>query len=281
MADIYIDILFLVNFTMDAVLLWILRRLLRLHTSPLKLLLGAAAGAGWACLLVLLPGMPALVRAAGTYVGAAVLMAGLAFAPGTLKMLLKEVAGLYAAAAILGGLGTFFYWHTPAGFYLEMAVRGHPAAAVPLAAMGFAAAGGYFTVRYIRAVLNGRRPALFRVILKYRGRENEVTALLDTGNRLFEPATGKPVSVISRRAAEKVCPTVEGVIYVPYRSVGRRHGILPAVQLDAMEVFGEELHMAVQRPLVGISGEMLSEDGSFDMLLNEKSLDRSHGVRRR
>ena len=104
-----------------------------------------------------------------------------------------------------------------------------------------------------------------QVTLCYRGNKKEVTALLDTGNRLSEPVSGKPVSVLSGEAARELCPRVAGVIYVPYRSVGRAHGLLAAVRMDFMEIRRDDFYLKVDSPLVGLSKESLSAGGSFDL----------------
>ena len=64
--DLYIDVLFLMNFLMDTLLLWTLRKILKYRGSPLRLFSGGLVGALWACAAALCPGMPPAARAAGT-----------------------------------------------------------------------------------------------------------------------------------------------------------------------------------------------------------------------
>ena len=73
--DLYIDVLFLMNFLMDTLLLWTLRKILKYRGSPLRLFSGGLVGALWACAAALYPGMPPAARAAGTYVIAGPAMA--------------------------------------------------------------------------------------------------------------------------------------------------------------------------------------------------------------
>ncbi len=47
--DLYIDVLFLMNFLMDTLLLWTLRKILKYRGSPLRLFSGGLVGALWAC----------------------------------------------------------------------------------------------------------------------------------------------------------------------------------------------------------------------------------------
>ena len=58
--------------------------------------------------------------------------------------------------------------------------------------------------------------------------------LIDTGNRLKEPVSGRPVHVAVQEVIEAVSPRVRGVTYI-LRSVGGE-GFLPAVTLDEIKV---------------------------------------------
>ena len=50
----------------------------------------------------------------------------------------------------------------------------------------------------------GASKNLLKIIIKEGNRKVDVTALVDTGNNLFEPMTGKPVSIIEKTVAEKI-----------------------------------------------------------------------------
>ena len=52
---VYLDLLFLVNFTVDLWILLLEQKLLRFSASGFRLALGAAFGSGWVCFLVLVP----------------------------------------------------------------------------------------------------------------------------------------------------------------------------------------------------------------------------------
>ena len=61
-----------------------------------------------------------------------------------------------------------------------------------------------------------RRKDLCRVILKYGEREETVTGLIDTGNRLRGPVSGQPVHVATAGLMTRLCPAVKGVVSVSY-----------------------------------------------------------------
>lgn len=274
---VYIDVVFFVNLAMDFAVLAVLDRMLGTRAGALRLAAGAAVGAAWACVVTLFVWMPLWLRALGTYGAAAVLMAAAAFRPANFKSLARAVLGLYGSAAILGGLMTALYQHTRAGYYLELLLRGERAGSLPLflwllVAVG-SAAGGYGLMgllgEWMRGRLLGRRYCA--VTLCCQGNQVRVRALLDTGNCLKEPVSGRPVHVAAARVMARLCPKVEGVIYIPFRAVGTEQGLLPALFLDWMEVeLGRET-CRLKRPLVAVAKEDLSPTDSYELLLQQEA----------
>ena len=75
----------------------------------------------------------------------------------------------------------------------------------------------------------------YAVTLFNKGRERHVQAILDTGNHLMMPLSGRPVQVLDACAAERFFSWEDGVQYIPFRSVGKGGGVIPAYQAERME----------------------------------------------
>lgn len=282
-CEVYIDVVFFVNLAMDFAVLAVLNRMLGTRAGALRLAAGAAVGALWACAVTLAPGLPLWARAFGTYVAAAGLMAAAAFRPRSLKSLARAVLGLYGSAAVLGGIMTALYQHTRAGYYLELLLRGERAGGLPvflwlLVAAG-SAAGGYGLMglwgEWLKGRIYGRRYCF--VTLCCQGNQIRVRALLDTGNCLREPVSGRPVHVATAKVMARLCPKVEGVIYIPFQAVGTEQGLLPALFLDWMEVELDRDICRLKRPLVAVAREGLSPGDSYEMLLQQEQLEEFRG----
>ena len=95
-------------------------------------------------------------------------------------------------------------------------------------------------------------------------------AILDTGNHLTMPLSGRPVQVLDACAAERFFSWEDGVQYIPFRSVGKGGGVIPAYQAERMEVSGQGGMRVIEKPWIAISQEVLSQKGEYQMLLNEK-----------
>ena len=119
-----------------------------------------------------------------------------------------------------------------------------------------------------------KRPVIgntrYRVRLFLNEKSKEFTAMADSGNRLAEPVTGKPVSIIASEDAKDFLGEQVGVIMIPYRAVGTKNGMLPGVLFDRMEVLSEEHgSIRIERPIVAVSKEPLFLGKNFTMILPE------------
>ena len=165
------------------------------------------------------------------------------------------------------------YQHTKAGYYIEQILRGNGQEAIPFYRLIFLAAGTYFGIRcflrQISAMLKGKSN-FYEVTMHYRGKKKVVTALLDTGNRLYEPVSRRAVHVVTYEAVRELCESVSEVVYIPFGSVGKSDGVLPGIFLDEMEVRQGDEVKVIERPLVAVCKMALSEKGEYQMLLHEE-----------
>lgn len=114
-----------------------------------------------------------------------------------------------------------------------------------------------------------------KVTLEKHGIRIPVTALLDTGNFLVEPISGKPVSVLEETYLAGYLPESEwedGFRLIPYRSVGRRHGMMRGLVFDQMEVKRGRKYACVEEPVIGLVRGIFGENRQYQMLLHSKLL---------
>ncbi len=132
------------------------------------------------------------------------------------------------------------------------------------------------------------RNHLYPVKLCHAGKEVEAIALLDTGNHLREPVTGKPVVVVESCVAGKLLGEMEtarmmscvnGVVLektvedsiklIPFHSLGKSHGIMPGRTIEKMILYEDADEKICEKVLIGIMGEELSGDGLYQIILHE------------
>ena len=288
---LYIDILFLVNWMMDAVVLILTGQLLRRRIRLWKVSLAAAAGALWACLcaafafsgrlMVFLPLGPA-----------ACLMVWIAYPFKTVRELFRGVTGLYLSVFVTGGLLHGIFDNTSFGRFWRLWMADSRAGAVSVWLLALALAGSFLMIECLLLYRKQSQSEewIRDVTLHYRGRELTVAALWDSGNQLHDPFTGKAVHILELEVCGEwlgndVCRYLEciskgqswtgeeslslpAIRLIPCRSVGASHSLLAVLAADSMVCAGGYRE---DRPLIGLCLTTLSKDKRYRMLLHSQT----------
>ena len=265
---VYIDQVFAVNVLMDLLVLAAAGRLLGYRTRRIRLLAGALLGGAWSLAALFWQGSTVLA-AFITYVPVSGLMAAAAYPVHSIREAAKAVGCMYLISVVLAGVMLALRETLNAGRASSFLIW------ILLAAGGAAGVFGFFGLISQMVRDMDHRRDLCQVILQAEGRREEVQGLIDTGNRLREPVSGRPVHVAEAELMERLCPRVDGVIFVPYQSVGGQ-GMLPAVFIDAMEVRLEKKSWRVEHPLVAVSKRPLSPNREYCILIQSIPQDRQH-----
>lgn len=276
---IYLDTLFLVNFSMDLFLLWLLRMILKLKGNWIRLAAGSAAGAFLSALALygrLWMGaegaiessgiVPALAWAASVFAISS-LMVRIAFHPSSRREFFRTETGLLLAAALAGGITE---WAQTAW----LSFRGETLAlnSLGIVSILFFLAGSCLLADVLWKVVQEaacERSCRYQVTLFYHGNQVSTEGFLDTGNRLKEPVTGRPVHVADRALVESICPKVEKISMIPYRTIDGGGAVLKAVTLDRMEAVQGTRCLVYERPLVAVSPKQLKMKNGCRILLHE------------
>lgn len=255
--NLYADLILLNNFTMDFLLLSTVRKMMKLEVRKGGIWLASLAGALYALAVMIVPLPVFFLQTFVTCAGMSTLMVVLAFRIKKLPEIVRAVGGLYMAAILAAGIMEFFRsfgWFSV--FWLYAA----------------AALGSMWMISFLwSAVFSGmtRSRRMYRVEIDCGGRKKELTALLDTGNHLKDPISGKPVSIVPASEAGDLFQGQVGVRLVPFKTVGCKDGLLPAFLADRMVIHMEGLYQVIEKPCIAVSREPLSQDHSYQMLLNE------------
>ncbi len=252
--ELYIDVFFLVNFMMDYLVLHVTGRILKISVSHIRICVGALTGAFLTCVVLVLPvpyGFIKLMLFHGI-VGVLMLKTGLSI-PWN-KMFLRAYVLLYVSSFLLGGVFTYFRQYMRYGsLFFVFAIVSY-----------YVVLGIWDLIRYLAR----QNQYLCEVILRKGENVQKVKALIDTGNSLRDPLSGKPVSILNRETAEKLYDGDEepGVRFISYHSIGKSQGVLPLVKLDRLEILKKEKQV-IEHPYIAVSEEAVSGDG-YEMILN-------------
>lgn len=207
--EIYGDVLFIINFSMDFLSLYITGKILKINMKAWRVIISATFGGIYGVAALFFP-FDSVTSAVFNLLCAAV-MCLIAFFYGNIPRFLVSVLIFYASGMLLGGIMIAIY--KKLGKYTGYISVGGSIVTVfgeiPIwifAALAAASALLTFFAGRIFSHKNAVRTCVMTVC--FSGRCAEISCLTDSGNLLCEPITSTPVVFISRREADIVPPEI-------------------------------------------------------------------------
>lgn len=234
---VYLDLVMVLNFALDFLLLLGTNRLAGFPMAPGRSALAAALGGvyGGICLV---PGFRFLGNSLWRLVFLA-LIAVIAF--GWNRSALRRGCLFVFLSMALGGIALGL---GNGGAWALVAAAAGVALLCCIGFQGRASSRSHATVE-----------------LRYGKKRRRMTALLDTGNTLTDPVTGRKVLVVGADVAQELLglelkmlqhpietlaqKPVAGLRLIPYRAVGQPMGMLLAVKMDEVKLDGKTVDMTV------------------------------------
>ena len=273
---VYGEYLFLENFITGLLLLYLTARLVTPgEASPrqpgagqvrLWRLLAGAAVCGGCGFLIFLPVQPAVGILVRGLLSAAVTAAALGR-----HQLVRKTAVFLLLTFLTGGtaMAVLLWMQEPAiagngAMYVGAGTYGRLlAAGVPAAALGL------WLVKLVKTQ-RMRERTTGTVEIEMEGRICRLQAMVDSGNCLREPITGRPVILIDEKGRRECgfCAEKEPrrLTLIPYEAVGVKKGLLQGVRLDGVRFGGREIGSVV---LAAYEGNF----PGFEVLLHQDILE--------
>jgi len=238
---VYIDEVFIVNFIMDMILLEMVRRFRGLAATVPRLLAGASEGAAGTVFLCIVT-LPNVLELLITLVVLPLFMIFTAFHTKNIKSNILNLITLYLNSAMTGGIFQMIFYHTTLNGCLYASINayqqgqritpGRLAAGIVLSMAALGAIIGIYSYKCCTV------PSRCTVALTIHGRKAVLNALVDTGNRLYEPVSRQPVCILYYPFVKKYFDKtdMEKLRIIPVSTVGGGQGWLYAVLIDKMEV---------------------------------------------
>lgn len=252
--EIYIDSLFLTNFLMDMLALYLtgifLRRQIRLWRLACASALGSVLGIA---LFLTLPNY--LMYELLLHFICNPVMVMLCFGNKTLSAVVKDWLCTYLFMLLTGGIMQWTNQTLFGGRHL------------------YAAIFVTFVLGHIAALLWERKHTLgmqlYHVTLQFKEHEVSVEAYYDTGNLMTDPFCGKPVSIVDGRLIEEILRQENASVRViPFSSVGKESGLMKAVTIEELRIEDGRRRLCIYDPVIGIAGGSLFAGKTYQMILN-------------
>lgn len=257
--ELYADVWFLTNFTMDSLALLITGKLLKQRIDIKRLLLGSFIGTILSIVLFFKLDDYAWYQLIAHFL-VNPLMVYLCYRSRRKKEFLGQWAITYLAFILLGGILEWSMQNINDGRYFVIYLVG---------ALLFLATSGK-----ILSHLKRQKETIYDLLLVTREGNISVKGFYDTGNLLTDPLVNQPVHIIKKEILkEQIQREKIPVRLIPFHSLGTETGLLEAVTLEGMYILKEGSLIYLKKPVFGIAEEKLFQDDKCDVILNAKSME--------
>ena len=275
---VYADRLFVRLFFQNWILLYLVCSLLRSpQGSPrpssklgalCRLVPAAALQAFLFCFVFLLPGPAGWMKKTAIFTGSLMIL---------FRVLNIRSIGLLVRTVLMYGFCAFLL----GGILYALPVMGIMEKISPLPTEGIMAAAAAFILFFRERRQRRANCPAAKVVLVQGDVRVEADALIDSGNSLRDPVSGRPVSVAQRSFLEGQLALpppiweavgtgekpVEGFRLVPYHTLNGR-GLMQVMEIDRITVKRDGEERLIQGALLGLCEGLLSEKGSCQIILH-------------
>lgn len=270
---VYLDVFLVINIFMDFLILVIARSLIKPRTTLIKCLLGAFISGILSTISLMISYKVLWIRFITSYILICFVMCRVAFNVKGIRNRIKNMCIVYAVTFCLGGGMNVLYYYTSFGFVLNRILSGEYVKTVNIIRFICIALSIYLVTDFLLGKLKNAVDSDKRIYRIRIGNEDKIicaNALLDTGNLLFEPISGREVHIIEYEAVKDIVNKEKGFYRViPFNSVGNERGLLNAVQMEFIEIENGELPcVRFDKPIIALYDKKLTLDGSFEGLLH-------------
>lgn len=296
--EIYIDILFLINLVMDYFLLALEMRILKWNTRRIRRIMASVLGATATCVFAILPSLYGKVKFVISYLVICTLMIRISFRTKKIKEMIRGVVVLYLITYCVGGVITSLYYQRETLYYYADKLMGRLFGKMNLLSVAILGTIAMACILIIVRFLKHQKQMtkeIYEVWLTRDGVCVHTMGLVDTGNCLFDPITGKPVIVIEMKLMEEALePSLyhdlkkivqfEDTSYhinsenatkirlIPFQSIGKKRGILPAILLDEVEIRKDTQFLCSKRVIAALYDDILSQTKEYQVILHKSLL---------
>ncbi|WP_033829298.1 sigma-E processing peptidase SpoIIGA [Bacillus andreraoultii] len=299
---VYLDIIWLLNFLFDSLLLYLTGLILKRKITKLRIFIGGFIGS----LIVFAPftAIATLLSSPFIKVCISILMVWVAFGFKRLRFIITNLLSFYLVTFTTGGalIGLHYllsFRFDVSNTFMLAQVRGFGdpiswlfvALAFPLVL--------YFSRRTIDSweTRKIQYDQLIDVDITINNQTIRLKGLIDSGNQLYDPLTKKPVVIVSLEKTANIFPEevlavfqdvnkiwkedylpmewVHKISIIPYRVVGKENQLMAAVKPEEVVIHDGDEAYHTNRLLLAFVNQKLSSEDSFDCIIHPKILQQS------
>ena len=288
---IYIDMLFLENFVLDFIILYVTGLISKNKIKFLKLLLGSALGAIYVVMYYFIK-----INVYSNIIIKlllSIIMIYISFAPTNFKEMLKLTVFFYLTSFVFGGaaLSVIYMLNSRRVTIQNGVLIGNYTIRTIFIGVIVAFIVTVIAFKFVKAKFS-KNDLFCNIIIKFNNQQVKIKAMLDTGNFLKDPITNIPVVVVEHTVLYDMIPkeildNIDDILggdlekipenikneymsklkVIPFSSLGKQNGMLLGLKADGLIIDNEEEKKNIDKVIIGIYNKKLSKKGDYSALL--------------
>ena len=288
---IYMDMLFLENFILDFIILYVTGLISKNKIKFLKLIFGSALGAIYVVMYYFIK-----INVYSNIIIKlllSIIMIYISFVPTNFKEMLKLTVFFYLTSFVFGGAAlSVIYMLNSRRITIQNGILiGNYTIRTIFIGVVIACIVTIIAFKFVKAKFS-KNDLFCNIIIKINNKQIKTKAMLDTGNFLKDPITNIPVVVVEYTVLYDMVPkeildNIEDILggdlekipenikneymsklkVIPFSSLGKQNGMLLGLKADGLIVDNEEEVKNIDNVIIGIYNKKLSKKGDYSALL--------------
>jgi stage II sporulation protein GA (sporulation sigma-E factor processing peptidase) len=295
---LYLDLIWLLNFFIDYLLLWMTGQFRNIKVKKWRLGVASFIGSTYV-LFLFFPPLQSLYTFLVKMILSFVIVL-VAFGYGNVQKFMKSFLMFYFVSFITGGgmLAVHFLMQSNHQILNGMVVTqsaGYGGISWLFVLIGFPLMYWFSKSRWRQMeTTKVKADILTKVYIQINDQTIECTGLIDTGNQLYEPMTRTPVMMVEASCLVGIIPPsifnkireqqdmsqfhlddvneevdwINRIRIVPYRGVRQSMELMVALKPDQVEIKQENRRYLTKKVLIGVNHHTLSNDGQFQAIVH-------------
>lgn len=288
---IYLDVIFIENLIMNAIILYATGIILKIKPKTIRVIASSVIGTVYAIITYITEIQ--IYTSVILKMILAIIMVYVAFYPQNLRKMLKQIAIFYLTSFVFGGVTLYLiYFVKPQEVFIKNGVF---VGEYILKIIMLGAIVAFITIKISLKIIKTKmnpKDMFCKIKIKLNEKTIETKAMIDTGNLAKEPITNTPVVIVESTLLESVLPNqilnnLEKILSgdfsqvsediqekymsklrcIPFSSLGKQNGMLLGIKADEIQVETEDVKKRSNNVIIGIYDKSLTKRGEYRALI--------------
>ena len=298
---VYLDVILIENLCMNYIILFATGYIMKLKMKQLRIIISSLIGGIYAIIsyINIIPIYSTLIAK----IILSISMIYIAYFPKNIKLCFKELVLFYVVSFVFGGCAfALLYIIKPQNILIKNGVYigTYPIKVAIIGALvGFILT--YLAFKLIKGKITNKN-VIYEVTIFFKDKQENVTAMLDTGNLLKDPISQMPVILVQKDKLSNIIPkniidNLENILggdeslqiteterneycsklkIIPFKSIGKQNGMLIGLKIDKIQIDINDNTEEIKNVIVGIYNGKFSRNEKYSALIGLDILERGN-----